>query len=37
MRIAGYHSLSAAEVSENFPDAGPLSIHEQVGPENPGG
>jgi len=37
MRIAGYHSLSVPEVSDNFPDAGPLPIHEQVSSENPDG
>ncbi len=37
MRIAGYQSLSAPEASENFPDAGPFAVHEQVGSENPDG
>jgi len=37
MRIAGYHSLPSPEASENFPDARPFPVHEQVSPENSDG
>jgi hypothetical protein len=37
MRIAGCHSLSSPEVPENFPEARPFAIHEQVSSENPDG
>jgi len=37
MRIAGYHSLSSLEASDNFPDARSFTIHEQVSSENSDG